>query len=85
MWLLIKSLIGAGLKKALILVGIVLAAMLTFFGMIQYGKKLGQMTEQVRKGKEYQKTRERIDEETTQNPTDDPSIAFGRLRKHYKP
>jgi cell division protein ZapA (FtsZ GTPase activity inhibitor) len=77
---------GVGwIRKILAYVGVVLAAILTFLGMIQYGKKLEKISEQARQGKEYKETRERIDEATTQNPTDDPSIALDRLRKHYKP
>jgi hypothetical protein len=86
MWLVLKTLLGAGwIKQLLAPVGIALAAILTSFGMIQYGKKVERLSQKVKQGKDYQETREKIDEATKNNPTDDPSISLDRLREHYKP
>ena len=75
MWLL-NLLVGSRLKRLAVSA---LAAILTVFGLIQYGRmteKTKQKTEELR---EYKKTRERIDD-AERSP--DRDAAIKRMRKN---
>ena len=72
---------GAGLRKITLPVVIVLAVILTSFGLIQYGKSIERQETVIEQAKDYIKTREKIDNAIKNNPTGDPTIALDNLRR----
>jgi hypothetical protein len=80
MWIWTKLLGFAGSGRTILIVAIALAVTLISYGLIQYGKSIVKYDNLQEQHETYKDTRERIDDATKHNPSNDPAISLDRLR-----